>query len=377
MDSKTRLLTAWSFQEPDRVPIELHINPVAEEYPEAERIIEFIERDADNFFGVQGVKWGFCGLAAGYREETIEDVPGAYRRVRRTYNTAAGDFHAITKHSHDELIPQDFLWEKRYIHSIDDMRRLAQAERRMPAIDLSAHEAAVRKIGNRGIALVSLLHPLGWLVRNGNMEEVYQWLISEPQLMHMFLERSNQQVKDSLACFDSQGLGPYFSVTAHEMLIPPWMGMKMFSEFVFPYDKWVGDEIHRLGGKLRIHCHGNCMAYLEKMHAMGVDAIEPLEPAPFGDVVLADAKQKMQGKMLLAGNITSPLFVRMTREDVRQSVRAACSAAARGGGFCLRTTGGQAATNSVKNSEQMRMVLANIEAYIEAALEFGGYPLEV
>ncbi|MCK5740493.1 hypothetical protein KAH55_14990 [bacterium] len=373
MTSKQRLLTAWSFQEPDRVPIEIQISPVAYTFPEAARVIDFIENEADNFIGVPGADFDFFGLPAEYHEEVIEDVPDDYRRIRRVYTTPAGEFFAITKHNADELIPEDFRWERRFIDTLEEMERLAEAVRTPPPLRIAEFESAVAELGERGLPLVGLLHPLGRLVRNSNMENVYSWLMNETGIIHKFLENTNAQVVQTVQALAKAGIGPYYTVTAHEMLIPPWLGPDKFDEFVFPYDKAVNDMIHQSGGKLRIHCHGNCMNFLERMSEMGVDAIEPLEPAPFGDVVLAEAKKRVGDRMLLSGNVTSQGFLRMTREDVRQAVKDAIRVGAPGGGFTLRTTGGHAATNSVKTRDQMRKVLDNIEAYIDAGLEFGAY----
>jgi len=377
MDSESRLLTAWSLREPDRVPIEIQLAPAAHEFPQAERILEFIENEADNFFHLRPADWGFCGLKTSYHEEVIEDVPGDFRRIKRVHITAAGEFYAITKHNYNTLSPNDFYWERRYIHTLEEMRRLAEAPRASIPLDKETFDAEIHDIGNRGLYLVGLLHSLGYLVRNANLQEVYGWFLTEPEIMHRFLERANGQVAETIEAMGRAGIGPYFTVTAHEMLIPPWMGPRMFQEFVFPYDKMVNDTIHRIGGRLRIHCHGNCMAYLERFSEMGVDAIEPLERPPFGDVDLREAKRLVGDRMLLSGNIPSQSFLFMSREQVRQSVKEAISAAAAGGGFTLRPAAGSAGTNSVQDAEQMIKYLDNIEAYIEAGLEFGTYPISV
>jgi len=375
MDSRQRLLTAWEFREADRVPIELQISPVAYEFPEAEGIVRFIKEEADNFIGVGGLDFGFMGLPSEYTETVIEDRPGEFKRIRRSHLTAAGEFFAITKHKCDELIPQDFHWERRFIDTLEDMDRLAGASKPVVPFDREAFDSSMSRIGNRGLAVLGLNHPLGTLVRRSNMEEVYGWLITEREIMHRFLESSNEQVAQAVESLGESARDLVFGVCAHEMLIPPWMGPKHFDEFVFPYDKRVNDAIHAGGGRLRAHCHGNCMAYLEEMSRMGIDAIEPLEPPPFGNVDLAQAKAIVGDRMLLSGNVPSQDFLRMTREQVRAEVRRAISQGAKGGGFTLRNTGGHVATNSVKDEEQMRKVLSNIDAFIEAAREYGTYPL--
>ena len=102
-----------------------------------------------------------------------------------------------------------------------------------------------------------------------------------------------------------------------------------------------------------------------------LDATEPLEPTPFGDVQLAQAKRIAGDRMLLSGNIPSNTFSLVERAEVRQRVRRAIREAAAGGGFTLRTTGGNASTNSAKTKDQMLKILDNVKAYIEAGLEFG------
>jgi uroporphyrinogen-III decarboxylase len=374
MTSKERLITALNFEEPDRVPIELMISPAAKKFPEAKRIIEFIEHEADNFLWVPGVDWGFCGLSHNYTEEKIGEDE-RYIRIKRTQKTPAGDFTAITRHNKDELNASDYHWEKRYISSLDDLSRLAEAPRPILPIDSDGYQKGVTEVGDRGIPLVGLFHPLGWLTRNATMEEVYIWFRSETELVHKYLKNITEQMIQTIKAMGKQGMNPFFQVTAHEMLIPPWMGPDQWDELIHPYDKQVNTTIHNIGGKLRVHCHGNSGQYLEKFADLGTDNIEPLESPPFGDVDLAEAKRLVGNQIMLSGNIPSNLFLEMSVQDVKESVREAVKKAAPGGGFALRTTGGHAGTNSTKDRAQMLEFFTKIEAYIDAALKYGQYPI--
>jgi len=375
MTSRERLLTTASFREPDRVPIELQISEKARELPECRRLVEFIDTEADNFIGVRAVDWGFFGLPCEQEEEIIEDRPGEFRRIRRVRKTAAGDFFAITKHSYPHLDDPDYHWERRFVHTISDLERLAEAPRPACSLYLDDYQRDVQRVGERGLPIVGLLHPLGLLVRWGTLEEVYGWFASEPQMMHRFLERTNAQICDTLRALGAAGIAGWFGITAHEMLIPPWVGRRQFDEFVFPYDKQVNDTLHQIGGRVRAHCHGYCMAFLERMAEMGIDAIEPLEPPPYGDVDLAEAKRRVGGRMVLSGNVPSQEFPRMGRDEVAESVRRAIAAAGPGGGFTLRTTGGHAGVNPFLDRSMLRKIIENVEAYIEAGLKYGRYPL--
>ena len=250
MTRQERWLTAASFREPDRVPIELQISAKARQLPECAKIVDFIDNGADNLGGLAGgPQWGFFGLTSDYTEETIEDSPGEFLRKRKVHKTAVGAFYAITRHFYPHIDSPDFQWERRFVHTLEDLERLANAPRE----------------------------------------------------------------------------------------IRPFSPEKQFQ-------------------------------------AMGVDAIEPLEPVPYGDVDLAEAKRRMHGKMMLSGNIPSQCFPSCSPDQVREWVRQAIRDAAPGGGFALRTTGGHAGVNPDLPPETLSHIIKNVEAYIETALEFGAYP---
>ena len=372
MTHRQRIETAWALREPDRVPIELDIEPEARKHPKAERLLALMAEHVDSFVGAPGAHWGFLGFPTEYREETIEDVPGSHRRVCRTHVTPAGAFTAVTLHPAGE---SDYHWEKRFITTVEELRRLAETPRPPIRWDKGAWDKAVRDIGDNGVPFTGLLHPLGGLVRQATMEEVYGWFLEHGVLVHRYLAAANAQVAAAVEGMRRDGVGSVFMTWAHEMFIPPWTGHRFFDEFVFPYDKAVNDVIHRHGGRLRTHCHGRCGDFLEKMADMGSDAIEPLEHAPRGDVDLADAKRRVGSRVLLSGNVASELFTTAAVDEVRAEVRRAIRAAGPGGGFTLRTSGGDGGTWAPGSDERMVRALENSEAFVLAGLEYGQYPI--
>jgi hypothetical protein len=364
-------------EEPDRVPIELQLHPSVREDPRAERLVRLVDEHADNFLGAPSADWGFLGLATRYEEEVKEESRGRCLRMRRTHHTPVGQFTAVTYHPESNPDPNDYHWEKRYIADLDDFRRVAEAPREACAWDGTAYLQRVQDIGGGGLPICALMHPLGNLVRSAQMEEVYSWFRSEPQMVHRYLEAANEQVIATVnAMQDEVGRGIDFISWAHEMLVPPWMGHELFDEFVMPYDRAVYAAVHAGGGRFRAHCHGNPMEFLEKFADMGVDSIEPLEHPPAGNCILSEAKRKVGDRMLLSGNVLSQHFPRVTPGDVRAEVRRAIRDAAAGGGFTLRTSGGHGETGPKdKTAEEQARVIANCTAYMEAALEFGRYPI--
>jgi hypothetical protein len=379
MVHRERIEAAWRMEEPDRVPIELQLHPSVREDPRAEKLVHLVEEHADNFAGAPSAQWGFLGLPTEYEEEVIEERPGRYTRMRRTHRTPVGEFSALTYHPESNPDPNDYHWEKRYIAELEDFRRIAEAPREICSWEKDAYVERVQEIGGSGLPICALMHPLGNLVRSSQMEEVYSWFRSEPRLVHRYLERANRQVAGTVTAMQEVlGEGIDFISWAHEMLVPPWMGHDLFDEFVFPYDREVYRAIHAGGGRFRAHCHGNPMGFLEKFAQMGVDSIEPLEHPPAGNCILREAKRRVGDRMLLSGNVLSQRFPWAGAEEVWEEVREAIRDGAPGGGFTLRTSGGNGETGPKnKTEEQQARVIRNCEVYIETALECGEYPIRL
>ena len=372
---RQRIETAWSFREGDRVPVEMHVSARIRQDPRAARLVALTDEHADCFLGAPGPSFGFLGFPSRYEETVIEDRPGEYTRRRRVHHCAAGTFTAITYHPAG--IDDDYHWDKRFITTQAELAAIADTPRPPGTWDRAAYLAAVAQIGERGLPCLHLYHPLGALVRLVTMDDMYEWFRSAPALVHRFLAAANAQVRDTLAAMAPAPDHRFTFVTyAHEMFIPPWMGHRLFDEFVAPYDRELFSVVRQIGGRVRAHVHGRCMDFLEQFADLGIGATEPLEPPPFGDVDLAAAKQRVGDRLLLCGNVPSQAFVWMTPAQVRAHVREAIRVAGRGGGFALHPTGGALLGSQVDMPpDQAARVIANYEAYLDAALEFGRYPL--
>lgn len=368
MTSRERTERAWDFQEPDRVPLEMSIMESARTDPRSARLCALIDEYADNW-GHWSVPWSWMGLNCDpVVDEVIEDRPGEFKRVRHSMKTPAGTFTAITWHPADAI---DYHWEKRYISTLDDLEAVTSADHAPRRFDAAGAWREARQRQGEGVFLAAgLPHPFGALVRHADQESVYEWLATEPRRIHRFLDVQIRQLVGELEAFAAVPERLYFMQYGLEMAIPPWMGHAMFDEYIVPYDAPVYACVHRFGAKVRHHCHGNCMDFLVRMADMGIDGTEPLEPPPQGNVILAEAKRLVGDRMLLCGNITSPQFQTMTPDEVEAQVAAACRAAKAGGGFILRTTGGESGTWDARD---LGRVLACAERMIEAWLRHGRY----
>ena len=373
MTSRERLETTWNYQEPDRVPIEMGISRDAAQNPRAAELVALMEQYVDRFGG-WSPPWGYFGLENTYEEEVVEDKPGEYARRRRTYHTPAGEFTAITYHPASSRDPNDYAWEKHYLSSPDDLRRLLAARSNPFDIDFEGYHRTVENFSDRGIILVGFPQPFGQLARNSLRKDFYAWLITERDLMHDLHDATTDRIFRQLELLFTKVEPRYFSQCGMEMAITPWISRQMFEEYIVPTDGRLYQLVHQHGGKTRIHCHGCAMEYLERFAEIGIDGIEPCEPPPQADVVLKEAKRRVGGRMLLCGNIPSPQFEFMEPDETDALVKQAIRDAAPGGGFVLRTTGGSAGTSGTSNLDR---VLANCQRMLEAGIKYGAYPIQV
>jgi MtaA/CmuA family methyltransferase len=101
------------------------------------------------------------------------------------------------------------------------------------------------------------------------------------------------------------------------------VGPKIYRDFVFPYEKQLVDNIHALGGRVRLHICGNISKSLKDIAPLGVDMIDLDSMVP-----VDKARVEMGEAQVLAGNIDPVKCLRNgTPESITEAV-AACRRAA-------------------------------------------------
>jgi uroporphyrinogen decarboxylase len=111
----------------------------------------------------------------------------------------------------------------------------------------------------------------------------------------------------------------------------------IFDEFVAPYDSQIIQEAHNAGQRIVYHTCGGMMPFLERIAAMGPNAMETFTPVGMGgDTRLAEAKQRIGGKVCMIGGFNQGRFFSdSTPEETRAEVRRCFEEAGPGGGFIL------------------------------------------
>lgn len=144
----------------------------------------------------------------------------------------------------------------------------------------------------------------------------------------------------------------------------PLMSPQLFRDFLLPHLQKTVDIIHAEGAYCIKHSDGNIWSLIGMLVNTGADGLNPIEPTAGMD--MADVKSAYGDRICLIGNIDCrDLLCHGSIADVKLAVRDCIRAGGDGGGFMLSSS------NSIHSSVRPE----NFKAMIEAAREYGNYPL--
>jgi len=115
----------------------------------------------------------------------------------------------------------------------------------------------------------------------------------------------------------------------------PLVSLEMFRELIAPYLREMIDCIHGLGAKVLYHSCGAIRPFLPDLIALGVDALDPIQPTgpQMAPESLAEA---FDGQICFHGGIDMQhLLPHASPEEVRAEVRRYCRTLGRDGGYIL------------------------------------------
>lgn len=181
------------------------------------------------------------------------------------------------------------------------------------------------------------------------------------ELMSFFQERIYNYLKHLL----QGGAVTLYRIFGPEYATPPYLNPREFDRLVTSYDSELVDLLHRYNGYARLHSHGKVKRVLNSIREIKVDAIDPLEPPPDGDVELKDARKILGSETVLIGNIEERLLEIGDKENIEKQVKKAINEGASEGGFILCPTAMPLTTPLRKKIQE------NIIHYIDCGLKYG------
>jgi uroporphyrinogen decarboxylase len=353
------MLAALRRQVPDRLPVTTH--HLMESYLGR----HFGGADSRGFFdalGMDAIDWvvehrpdeaagerldpaqGRIGFLEARRVVTdswriaVEDLPaGQFRAQRFRFQTPRGELTMVLQsNEHTTWVTEHLIKEK---SDIDLLGAFMPA----PKCDVAAVNRAADAFGERGI-IRSHMCTFDAFGQPGCWQDAACLIEIERLILETYddpawvnellgiLQRRKLAYTRSLAGarYDVIELG---GGAASSTVISP----AIFDRFVAPYDQAVIEAAHAAGQRIVYHTCGGMMPLLERIAAMGPDAMETFTPPGMGgDANLGEAKRRIGSRVCMIGGFDQQrFFTRCTPEETRAEVRRCFAAAGPGGGFIL------------------------------------------
>ena len=137
-----------------------------------------------------------------------------------------------------------------------------------------------------------------------------------------------------------------------------FISSEAYSEFVLPYEKAIATAIRNKGVHVYTHTCGSINDRLELMFEAGISGIECLDPAPLGNVDLADALERIGRRGFIKGNLDSVnLLLAGTAESIEKEVNAILESTSTWPGFILSTACSIAPEVKKENIKILRSII--------------------
>ncbi|MHB1002182.1 MAG: uroporphyrinogen decarboxylase family protein [Armatimonadota bacterium] len=185
--------------------------------------------------------------------------------------------------------------------SLDDVERFISMPFKSASIDIEPYHKWCDRIGDEGMVLYEIQSaiclPGCWL----SPEEFCLWQADYPDTILEMTRIANERTIDFLHNLCHAGVDG-FRIVGGE-LVTVQLGPRAFDSLVTPFDSELIDIMHSHGAVVYYHNHGCITSYLDKLADLGMDMLDPLEAAPWGDIEIGDAVKRVGDRVTLVGNL--------------------------------------------------------------------------
>lgn len=371
MTSRQRLMAVLSGTIPDRVPISAYelvgydTKNFCNQEPSYRSLMDYIREKTDCVCMWNPASNGkLCASAydAPMHSETTPLPDG--RQTRRTL-TIGGRTLTSTSRWIDNI---HTTWNvEHWCKDLEDVDALMSLPYVPVDFDASDYARVSQEVGERGILMASLSDPAYLAMLLMEFGEATIWAMTETEHFAKVVETLHDRNMQNLERQLNAVTVDLYRICGPEYMTPPYLPRPYFERFMVPYLKEMTALIHSHGAKVRLHSHGRIGTLLDLYEDIGVDATDPCEAPPDGDIELAEVKRRIGGGITLFGNLQLKLLEGGTEEAVRAEVRRAMEAGKPGGRFVIMPT---AAPINVPLAEKTE---ALYRAFIDEALALGPY----
>lgn len=373
MPRRERLLAVLRGEPTDRAPVlSGHFNEWKDDWkagePSYRRLVEFCRERCDGILSWAPRTLNETALGTSSPEARVETVdrtiPGGGTETTRLIHLPEATLRQVMRRTPDVATT----WQVEHpCKSAEDLEALLSVPQEPVAFDNAGFAAADAAIGDAGLVLGETADALCLAADLFDFGTYTVIALTEPELFTRALDRFHAMLMDRLEAMLAAGPVRFVRIYGPEYAAPPYLPPHLFDRYVTPYVTEMTERIHRAGAFARVHCHGRVRDILPKLVAMGVDATDPVEPPPSGDVTLTEAKRITGGRLTIFGNLEIKDLETLSADAVRDLTRRTLDEGMPGGRFALQPAAEPITIPLNAKLEENWMV------YVETALEHGRY----
>lgn len=220
-----------------------------------------------------------------------------------------------------------------------------------------------KELGDSGIIMLETGDAICELATLLGMENFMVFAMTETELFERALDKIQRVLVKKAARVAEDLPGRLWRIYGPEYACAPYLPPALYEKYVLGYDKELVDLIHKYGGYARLHQHGRQKDILEYTVATGCDGIDPMEPAPQGDVSLLEVRRKYGKELVLFGNLEICDIEQLSQSEFEKKVEQALleGTCGEGRGFVLMPSacplGRELAENTWKNYQKILEVV--------------------
>jgi uroporphyrinogen-III decarboxylase len=331
LTSKERLAAVFNHQLPDRVPVwmmfpfekesiaaDVHTDP---SYQDVTKLVvektDFIERNTLNVEYVGAEKGGTTVDFLFNHPEVDVDISNDGRSYRKQV-----EYNNI-KFEKSVLYKDDGTSVSSYLKDIGDIYNIMDLPYEIPRVDLKPYLRKAENLGDKGLHGILIIDPISVFHDICGEMDFIIWASESTSTIEEFLESITPRMVAIYTQFLENQVGEVFFLSGPEYLSPPLASPEVFHRLVTVYTKKIFDLIRSYGKKSILHCHGNVKNLFKEIKMMGPDALQPIEPPPFGDCTLAEARRELGDDMILIGNIEYTDLAEKEADEITALVKSA------------------------------------------------------
>lgn len=287
MTSRERILEAIRRGNPDRVPVS-PFTLGALDYDNAVTR-ELIEK-TDPFINVASRYCPFTGSAA--KTEVIQDGDTSIT----IYETPKGTLKTAFKKTNITSGTTEYA-----IKTPEDAERFLSMPFAPAKVDLSDYHMWRSRVQDEGLVIFevpdAICFPALWL----SPENFCFWWADYPDLLTELTRVAAERINDFVRSLCLEGVDAFRIIGGEFASVQ--LGPSGFDKLVTPFDSELVDIMHFYGAVAYYHNHGPVTKFMDRLVSIGMDALDPLEAAPWGDIEIGEAVKKFGDKVCLVGNL--------------------------------------------------------------------------